>query len=67
MAACSCELTWLFSLLRDFHIDHSHPVLLFCNSKAALHIAANPIFHERTKHIDIDYHLVCDKIQQGLL
>jgi len=67
LATTSCELQWLIYLLADFHIPHSQPALLYTDSKPASEIASNPVHHERTKHIQLDCHLVREKLQEGLL
>jgi hypothetical protein len=65
MATTTCELIWLKTLLQSLGVAHPRPMKLYCDNQAALHIAANLVFHERTKHIEIDCHFIRNAILKG--
>lgn len=67
MAALVSEFVWMVTLLKDIGVDHTQLALLYCDSQAAIHIVAKPVFHERTKHIELDCHFVREKIQDKLV
>ena len=64
--AC-CEFAWLQYLLRDFKLLYQEPTLLYCDNKAALHIATNPVFDKRTRYIEMDCYYIIDKVQDGFV
>ncbi|GAA0170472.1 transmembrane signal receptor [Lithospermum erythrorhizon] len=67
MGAVTYELKWLKGLLHSLGISYSRPMRLQCDSRSALHLAQNPVFHERTKHIKVDCHFLRDAILDGLI
>jgi hypothetical protein len=48
-------------------VTHSQPMTIYCDNQSAIHIAANPVFHERTKYIEIYCHLVREQVQLGAI
>lgn len=67
MADTTCELICLAALLCDLHCPLTGPATLYCDNQSALHIASNHVYHERTKHIEIDCHVVRERIHSGFL
>ncbi|CAM8913556.1 unnamed protein product [Rhodiola kirilowii] len=67
MAQTCCELVWIVAVLKDLHISVSTPISLHCDNVAANHIARNPVYHERTKHIEIDCHVVRQHFVNGFV
>uniref|UniRef100_A0A2N9IG27 Reverse transcriptase Ty1/copia-type domain-containing protein n=1 Tax=Fagus sylvatica TaxID=28930 RepID=A0A2N9IG27_FAGSY len=64
LAIASAELCWVHSLLKDLGIYLTDPPILWCDKVSALAIALNPVFHARTKHIEVDFHFVQERVLQ---
>jgi len=67
MSATTSELEWISYILQDLQVPVSFPFTLYYDSKVALHIAENPIFHKKTNHLRIDCHYTRDKLLEGFL
>ena len=62
LAFLTQELIWLKRILAALGVKHKQSMSVWCDSKAAIHIATNPVFHERTKHVEVDCHFVRDEV-----
>ncbi|RVW75728.1 Retrovirus-related Pol polyprotein from transposon RE1 [Vitis vinifera] len=67
LADTTSELLWLKWLLKDLGVSTSSTTPLYCDNQSAIHIAHNDVFHERTKHIEIDCHFIRYHLVHGAL
>ena len=65
MTLATCELIWLKHLLQELRFGKDEQMKLICDNKVALLISYNPVFHERTKHMEVDCHFMREKIASG--
>ncbi|GJT31940.1 ribonuclease H-like domain-containing protein [Tanacetum coccineum] len=67
MASTTYEILWLINLLKDLNVDGMLRVPLYCDSTSAIQITANLVFYDKTKHFEIDVHLVREKVAIGAI
>ncbi|KAM1342785.1 hypothetical protein ACFX2F_007062 [Malus domestica] len=67
MASTACEFIWLKSLLFYLGFPSYASMPLMCDNQAAMHIASNQVFHERTKHIKVECHYVGAQVQSKVI
>ena len=67
MAQLAAELSWLLELLREMHMKIPAAPIIWCDNISASALAANPVYHARTKHIELDIHFIRDKVLQKQL
>jgi hypothetical protein len=61
-AFATAELCWLRMLFKEFGLFLHAPPILWCNNLGAIALASNQVYHARTKHIEVDYHFIREKV-----
>lgn len=67
MASAVTEITWLVGLFQELGVPIHTPVTVLSDSKSAIQLATNTVFHESTKHIETDCYFIRDKVKDGLV
>ncbi len=67
LANANAEIMWVQKLLDELGVKHPIAACLWCDNLEAKYLSANPIFHARTKHIEIDFHFVREQVSRKLL
>jgi hypothetical protein len=62
LALVTAEVYWLRMLLHELQVSLASAPVVWCDNISALALASNPIFHARSKHIEVDYHFVREKV-----
>jgi hypothetical protein len=67
MATCEAcrEAVWLRKLIFDLFDQTPESTTIYCDNRTCIRLSEHPVFHERSKHIEIKYYFIRDKVQEG--
>ncbi|GKB38053.1 ribonuclease H-like domain-containing protein [Tanacetum coccineum] len=67
MVSATYEIIWICNILSKFSVTSVLPVEMYCDNISPLQLAANPVFYEKSKHFEIDLHLIREKVPAGVV
>ncbi|KAG9441433.1 hypothetical protein H6P81_017287 [Aristolochia fimbriata] len=67
LAIAAAEATWVLQLFQELKLFVFSPPVIWCDNQSVTYIAANPVFHSRVKHVELDYHFIRERVTSGLL
>lgn len=67
LGVVSCEIMWILKLLFDVGLKDLTPISIFCDNESYIKLVHNPVFHEKTKHFDVDTHFIRDRVSKGIV
>ena len=62
-----CEAIWMRKILVSLFDSHLDPTVIHCDNQSCIKLSINPVFHDRSKHIDIRYHNIKDCVQRKIM
>ncbi|PKA45938.1 Retrovirus-related Pol polyprotein from transposon TNT 1-94 [Apostasia shenzhenica] len=65
--SCTCQAIWMRRVLEDLQQHQSCATEIFCDNKATISMTKNPVFHGRTKHIELRHHFIRDAVAKGVI
>ncbi|KAK9724743.1 hypothetical protein RND81_05G095800 [Saponaria officinalis] len=66
-ATCASQALWLRNILEELQFKHRYSTQLFCDNSSAIKLSRNPLFHGKSKHIDVRYHFLHDLSKDGVI
>lgn len=67
LGVVSCEIMWILKVLFYLGIKNKTPVPIFYDNESAIKLVLNLVFHEKTKHFDVDFHFIRDRVSKGVV
>jgi hypothetical protein len=67
LAQCSCKAVWIRRLLEELKILDNKPTHLYCDNQGSIKLSYNPMFHEKSKHFEIDFHFIRQKVEDNII
>ena len=63
----TCQTIWMRKILVEFFGQHMDPTMIYYDNHSCIKLLVNPVFHDRSKHIDILYHHLRDFVQRWII